>query len=171
MRNALPVLMANVEPLQQRLQPEHHSGQKPRLQLRSRLASGQAQSRQDVARLLGGHRQPIGHWPACDATGGLEALLDLSVPPGKPFSLLPDVLAGLEPALRPPAGLAAYEAVRPWLKPRDQLAVKDHTLYTIVHTRSNAKRKGPRPSHPNKPGRYSGLPGALSGAAPGRHPT
>jgi hypothetical protein len=63
---------------------------------------------------------------------------NIYVPPGKPVSLPPDVLAGLEQALRQPAGFASYEAVRQWLKQRYQLDVTYHTLYTIIRTRFNA---------------------------------
>jgi transposase len=151
MRNALPVIIEDVETLKQCLQHEHHGRKKPRLQMLYLLASGQAQTRRDVAQLLGVHRNTIGHWLALYATGGLAALLDLYVPPGKPLSLPPDVLAGLEQALRHPAGFASYEAMRQWIKQRYQLDVKYHTLYTIVRTRFNAKLKVPRPSHTKKP--------------------
>jgi hypothetical protein len=73
------------------------------------------------------------------------------MPIGKAVSLPPDVLAGLEQALRQPARFASYEAVRPWITPHDQLDVKSHTLYTIIRTRCNAKLKVPRPSHTKKP--------------------
>jgi hypothetical protein len=38
------------------------------------LASGQAHTRQDVARLLGLHRHTMSRWLAIYAVGGLEAL-------------------------------------------------------------------------------------------------
>jgi transposase len=151
MRNALPVISADVENLKQRLQHEPHGRQKPRLQRRSRLASGQAQTRRAVATRLGVPRHTLGHWLARYATGGVAALLDLYVPPGKPGSLSPDVLAGLEQALRQPAGFASYEAVRQWRKPPYQRDVKDHPRDTIVRTRFHAKLKVPRPSHTKKP--------------------
>ena len=151
MRNAPPVIIEDVENLKQRLHHAQHGRKKPRLQMRYLLASGQAKTRRDVAKLLGVHRNTIGHWLARYATGGLEALLDLYVPPGKPVSLPPDVLAGLEQALRQPAGFASYEAVRQWVTQHDHLDVKYHTLYTIVRTRFNAKLKVPRPSHTKKP--------------------
>ena len=78
------------------------------------LASGQAQTRQDVARLLGVHRNTIGHWLAIYATGGLAALLAVYVPAGKPISLSPGVLASIEQALQEPAGFASYAALRQW---------------------------------------------------------
>lgn len=150
MRKILPVIAEDTDTLKQRLQHEHHGRKKPRLQMLYLLASGQAHSRQEVAQLLGVHRNTIGHWLAIYEAGSLEALLDVYVPAGKPLSLPPDVLVGLEQALRQPAGFASYEALRQWVKQRYQLDVNYHTLYTIVRTRFNAKLKVPRPSHTKK---------------------
>src|ERR671931_1700857 len=116
MRKALPVITENVEHLQQCLQREQDGRKKPRLQMLYWLASGQAPTRRDVAQLLGVHRNTIGHWLALYETGGLEALLDVYIPAGKPVSLAPAVLASLEQALQEPAGVASYEALRQWVK-------------------------------------------------------
>jgi transposase len=150
MRKTLPVIAEGTDTLKQRLQHEQHGRKKPRLQMLYLLASGQAQTRQGVAQLLGVHRHTIGHWLAIYEAGGLAALLDVYVPAGKPVSLPSDVLASLEQALRRPAGFASYEALRPWVKQRYQLDVNYHTLYTIVRTRFNARLKVPRPSHTKK---------------------
>lgn len=107
MRHALPVITEDAESLKERLQRERDGRKRSRLQMRYLLASGQAQTRQDVAQRLGVHRHTIGHWLARYAAGGLEALLELYVPPGKPLSLPPDVLAALEQALQQPAGFAS----------------------------------------------------------------
>jgi hypothetical protein len=100
---------------------------------------------------LGVHRHTVGHWLALSASGGLDALLALYVPAGTPLSLPPHVLAALEQALQQPAGFASDVALRQWIKQTHHLAVTYHTLYTIVRTRFNAKRKVPRPSHTKKP--------------------
>lgn len=107
MRKALPVITEEAVLLKQRLQCEHHGRKRPRLPMRYLLASGQAPTRQAVAQLLGGHRNTIGHWLAIDEAGGLEAVLALYVPAGKPLSLPPDVLAAIEQALRQPGGFAS----------------------------------------------------------------
>jgi hypothetical protein len=151
MRNALPVMREDAATLKPRLHHEQNGRKKSRLQMLYLLASGQAQTRRHVAQLLGVHRQTVGHWLALYATGGLEARLDRYVPSGKALSRPPDVWAGREQALRQPTGFASYEAVRPWITPHYQLAVTYHTLYTILRTRFNAKRKVPRPSHTKKP--------------------
>jgi transposase len=151
MRKSLPVITEAIESLKQRLQHEHDRRKRPRLHMLYLLASGQAQTRWDVAQLLGVHRNTIGHWLALYETGGLEALLDVYIPAGKPLSLPPEVLAAIEQALRQPAGFASYEALRQWVKQTHHLEVNYHTLYTIVRTRFKAKLKVPRPSHTKKP--------------------
>jgi transposase len=150
MRKALPIITEDVENLKQRLQRAHDGRTRPRLQMLYLLASGQAQTRQDVAQLLGVHRNTIGHWLALYETGGLEALLAVYVPAGKPLSLAPEVLASIEQALQEPAGFASYEALRQWVKQTHHVEVNYHTLYTIVRTRFRAKLKVPRPSHTKK---------------------
>src|SRR5262249_4079072 len=111
-RKALPVMTEDAETLKQRLQREHHGRKKPRLQMLYWLASGQVHTRQEVARLLGVHRHTIGHWLAIYAPGGLDALLALYVPAGRPLSLPPDVLAAMAQALQQPTGFTSYEALR-----------------------------------------------------------
>jgi hypothetical protein len=151
MRNALPIIREDTATLKQCLQHEHDGRKRPRLQMLYLLASGQAHTRRDVARLRGVHRHTIGHWLVRYATGGLETLLDLYVPAGKPLSLSPDVLAASAQALRQPAGFAAYEALRQWVQQTPHLEVNYHPLYTIVRTRFNAKLQVPRPRHTKQP--------------------
>lgn len=151
MRKALPVIIEDAELLKQRLHREHDGRKKPRLQTRYLLASGQAHRRQAVAQLLGVHRHTIGHWLALYEAGGLETLLALYGPAGKPLSLPPDVLASLEQALRQPAGFASDEALRQWVQQTPHREGNYHTLYTIVRTRFKTKLKVPRPRHTHKP--------------------
>ena len=150
MRNALPPIREDEATLKERLQREHDGQKKSRLHMLYLLATRQAQDRQDVARLLGVHRNTIGRWLARYAAGGLEALLATYVPPGKPGSLAPAVLAGLEQALHRPEGFASYEALRQWVAQTHGVQIKYKTLYTLVRTRFQTKLKVPRPSHTKK---------------------
>jgi transposase len=150
MHRAIPYISEHADELKQCLQHEHDGHKKPRLQMLYLLASGQAHTRQDVARLLGVHRNTVGRWLALYATGGLDSLLATYVPAGKPVSLAPAVLASLEQALRRPEGFASYEALRQWVRRTHGVHVKYKTLYTIVRTRFRAKLKVPRPSHTKK---------------------
>jgi transposase len=151
MRKAIPPITEHAGALKQRLQREHDSPKKLRLQMLYLLASQQAHERQEVAQLLGVHRNTIGRWLAIYAAGGLDALLATYVPAGKPISLAPDVLASLEQALRRPEGFASYEALRQWVARTHGVQIKDKTLYALVRTRFRTKLKGPRPSHTKKP--------------------
>jgi transposase len=145
-----PPISEAVAALKERLHHEHDGHKKPHLQMLYLLASGPAPTRQDVARLLGVHRNTISHWLAVYATGGLAAWLATDVPPGKPVSLAPAVLARLEQALRRPAGFASYEALRQWMRRTHGVEVKYKPLYTLVRTRFRAKLKVPRLSHTKK---------------------
>jgi transposase len=147
MRNPIPPIPEEVAALKERLQHEHDGHKKPRLQMLYLLASGHAHNRQEVAALLGVHRNTISRWLAVYAAGGLAALLATYVPAGKPVSLAPTVLASLEQALRRPEGFASHEALRQWVRQTHGVEVKYKTLYTLVRTRFHAKLKVPRPSH------------------------
>lgn len=162
MRTAIPPITEHADDFKGRLQREHDGHKKPRLQMLYLLASGHAHTRQDVAQLLGVHRNTIGRWLALYAAGGLDALLAIYVPAGKPVSLAPVVLASLEQALRRPEGFASYEALRQWVRQTHGVEVKYKTLYTLVRTRFKAKLKVARPSHTKKPRRHRHLSGELS---------
>ena len=150
MRNSVPPIREDEATLKQRLQQEHDGHKKPRLQMLYLLATRQAQDRQDVARLLGVHRNTIGRWLARYAAGGMDSLLATYVPPGKPISLAPAVLASLEQVLRRPEGFASYEVLRQWVAQTHGVQINYKTLYTLVRTRFKTKLKVPRPSHTKK---------------------
>jgi transposase len=150
MRNPVPPILEDAAALKERLRHDHDGHTKPRPQMLYLLATRQAQDRQEAARLLGIHRHTISRWLARYAAGGLEALLATYIPPGKPVSLAPAVLASLEQARRRPEGFASYEALRQWVAQTHGGQINDKTLYTLVRTRFQTKRKVPRPSHTKK---------------------
>ena len=151
MRKARPVITEDAATLKQLLRQQHDGHTKPRLQMLYLFASSQAHTRQEVADLLGIHRNTVGRWLALYESGGLTALLDRYVPAGKACSIPPTILAAIEAALRREEGFASYQALRQWVKQMMQLDVKYHTLYTIVRTRFKTKLKVPRPSHTKNP--------------------
>jgi transposase len=149
-RRAIPTILETVEELNICLQREHDGRKRLRVQMLYLLASGQANERQQVAHLLGIHRNTIGRWLASYQTGGLPALLALYVPEGKQPSLDPDVLASIEGALQKPEGFASSTALRQWVLQTHHIDSNYKTLYTLVRSRFGAKLKVPRPSHAKK---------------------
>lgn len=151
MRKAVPTITEDAETLKHLLQREHDGRKLPRLQMLYLLASAQARERQEVARLLGVHRNTIGRWLALYQTGGLDALLDSYVPAGKQHSLPSDIQTSIGKALHQPKGFASYQALRQWVKQNHQRDINYHTLYRLVRTKFKAKLKVARPSHTKKP--------------------
>lgn len=124
MRRAIPPIAEHADDLKQRLQREHDGRKNVRLQMLYLLVTGQAQTRQHVAALLGVSRNTVGQWLTTYQAGTLSALLNMYVPPGKSPSLAPEVLASIEHALQQPAGFASYEALRQWVQQTHQVQVK-----------------------------------------------
>jgi transposase len=112
MHTPLPLMSKPADTLKPRVPREPAGRKKPRLHMLDVLARGPAQTRREVAQLLGVHRHTIGRWLALYDAGGLAALLDVYLPAGKPLSLPPEGLATMAPALRQPAGLASDKALR-----------------------------------------------------------
>jgi transposase len=150
MRRTIPVIHEPIVELKQRLQRERDGRRKLRLQMLYLLASAQAQTRQDIAHLLGGSRNTVGRWLTDYEQGGVTALLNLYVPPGKHPSLPPDVLASIEAALHQPHGVASSYDLQAWVEHTHGISVKYKTLYAIVRHRFKTKLKVPRPSHIKK---------------------
>jgi transposase len=151
MRNAVLPIGEDEATLKERLPREHDGQRKPRLQMLYLLVTRQAQDRQEVARLLGVHRNTSGRWLARSATGGRDAWLATSRPPGKPVSLAPAVLARLEQALPRPEGFASDEALRPWVRQTHGVEVHYKPLDTLVRVRFKAKLTVARPSPTKTP--------------------
>jgi transposase len=70
MRTVIPPITDHTGDLKHRLQREHDGHRKARVQMLYLLVTQQAQDRQDVARLLGVHRNTIGRWLARYAAQG-----------------------------------------------------------------------------------------------------
>jgi hypothetical protein len=84
MRNPFPQLRDEVAARKERLQHAHDGHKKPGVQRLYLLASRQAQTRQDVARLLGVHRHAMSRWLALYATGVWRPCWRPPFPPATP---------------------------------------------------------------------------------------
>ena len=64
MRHPVPLMHEEETALKPRLHHEYDGRKRPRVHMLSLLATRQANNRQAVARLLGGHRHTISRWLA-----------------------------------------------------------------------------------------------------------
>jgi transposase len=146
MHRERPIVTESPDELKALLKHEPDRQKRQRLHALYLFASGQATTRQEVARLLGVHRQTIGRWMSCYAAAGLSSLLDIYVPSGKQPALPASVIAELEHQLHQPEGFASYEAMRVWLIKTHQITIKPKTLQKFVRRRFGARPKVARPS-------------------------
>jgi transposase len=114
------------------------------------LKSGQAQQRQQVAALVGVHRNSVDDWLDVYAAGGLEAMLHVKPLPGKRPALTSEQLQRLTEALGRPAGFASYGAVQQWIQTELGVTMQYHAVHTLVHDNLKARLKVPRRSHAQK---------------------
>ena len=150
MNKSIPVIHESADELKQLLSQERHPDKHQRLHALYLLASGQARFRADVAHLLAVSRNTIGRWLDRYAHGGLDALLDLYVPPGKAPALHPDQVAQLQQRLQHPQGFASYDDVRQWLQETFGVVLTYNATHKLVRYKLGAKLKVARPTHEKK---------------------
>lgn len=150
MNKRVPVIHESADELKQRLSQERHPAKRQRLHALFLLASGQARFRGDLAELLAVDRNTIGRWLERYAHGGLDALLDLYVPPGKAPALQPTQLVQLQQALQQPQGFASYDAVCQWIQQTFGVALSYKATHKLVRYKLGATLKVARPTHEKK---------------------
>lgn len=150
MRHPLPTIAESADDLKTRFTQERHPAKRLRLHALYLLASDQADSRQEVARLLGVDRNTVGRWLTIYRDGGVSALLSVYVPAGKRKPLTPDQLQILQDALAQPQGFASFGAVQQWIADSFGVQLSYNATRKLVRYKLGAKLKVPRPSHQKK---------------------
>lgn len=150
MHRSIPPIHEDAAALKQSMQQEPHSRRKQRLHALFLLASGQARSRSEVARVLGVNREAVSRWLDRYAAGGLEAMLTLPTFPGRKRALSDDQLAALGEALRRPEGFASYIAIQAWIAETFGITMQYAAVRDLVIRHFGTKLKVPRRSHPKK---------------------
>jgi transposase len=150
MRYPVPPIAESADNLKLQFTRERHLAKRARLHALYLLASQQAQSRQEVAALLGVDRNTVGRWLALYAAGGATALLDVYVPAGKRKPLTPAQLQTLQQALAVPHGFASFKAVQQWIADTFGVQLSYNATRKLVRYKLGAKLKVRRPSHEKK---------------------
>ena len=118
---------------------------KERVQLLYLLKSGQAETMQQAAALLGRHRVTIHKWARRYSQGGLEQLLYHAPRPGRKSNLPPCAETALRKRLEQPEGFESYESIQEWLSTELGIVAPYKTVHQWVHYRLGASPKVVRP--------------------------
>jgi transposase len=150
MNKPLPPITESPQTLQSQLRSETDPRRRSRLQALYLLASGQAPSRQVLAKLMVVHRHTIQTWLRLYEAGGLSAVLTLKKAPGKRPSLTLAILTKLRARLAHNRGFGSYGEIRQYLARVHKIHLAYSTVHKLVRYRLKAKPKAPRRSHPKK---------------------
>lgn len=150
MNKALPIIKESDTLLHHKLKAETDPRKRLRLQALYLIASRQARSRQAVSQLLAVHRNTVADWLKVYATSGLEKMLDLHKPHGKPSSLSDKALTDLKTRLATPHGFASYKEIHQYLQVEHKVSIGYAAVHALVRYNLKAKLKSGRPSHPKK---------------------
>jgi transposase len=150
MNKPLPPITESPQTLQSQLRSETDPRRRSRLQALYLLASGQAPSRQVLAKLMVVHRHTIQTWLRLYEAGGLSAVLTIKKAPGKRPSLTPAILTKLRARLAHNRGFGSYGEIRQYLARVHKIHLAYSTVHKLVRYRLKAKPKAPRRSHPKK---------------------
>lgn len=94
--------------------------------------TGRAQTRRELAALLGCNESTIYRWFCTYQTEGLKGLLQIKTSPGKPSLLLPDVLEKLRQRLQERKGFRSYGEIQQWLEQEYDVQAAYATVHGIV---------------------------------------
>jgi transposase len=118
---------------------------KERIQLLYLLKSGQAQTVDRAASLLGRHRVTLQTWLRRYRQGGLDRLLEKKVPPGRQRSIPQWAQDALSKRLAQHEGFNSYGEICQWLQIQLGISAPYKTVYQLVHYHLGASPKVARP--------------------------
>ena len=150
MYQEIPPIVEDADTLKQQFTAERHPVKRQRLPMLYLLASRQATTRVTGAALLGLSRNTIGRWLTLYTTGGLNGLLQVYRPVGKPPALTADQIAQLQAKLVDPTGFATYQDIRAWINTTFGTTMTRNAVHTLGRYTLGAKPKVPRPTNPKK---------------------
>jgi putative transposase len=114
------------------------------------ISIGKPEKVEDLAILIGIHRQTITAWCKIYQEGGIEKLLDVYVPKGKVPVIIGEILEALKQKLSEPKGFASYEEIQIWLKNKFNKDFTSRMVFIAVHDKLKARPKVARPEHYKK---------------------
>lgn len=107
--------------------------------------TGLAQTRRELAAMLGCHESTIYRWLCSYQNQGLAGLMEVKASPGKPSKLASEVLNKLRARLAERVGFRSYGEIQSWLERECGVSAAYQTVHGIVRYQLNSKLKQPRP--------------------------
>ena len=150
MNRSLPDITESAPELKNRLRSESVGYKKQRLTALYLLQSGEAQTRQQAAALIGVDRKTIGHWLDTYEAGGIDQMLDRRYPPGRVPLLSEAQRHELRAELDKPSGFSSYGEIQQFIADTYQVQMSYKAVYSLIHDKWGAKPKVPRKSHQKK---------------------
>jgi transposase len=133
------------EELKHLLRSQKTASAKERIQLLYLLKSGQAKTVDQAASLLGRHRVTVQNWLKRYHQGGLDALLERKVAPGRKHSIPEWAQNALRDRLQQTEGFNSYGEICQWLQTHLGISAPYKTVHQLVHYRLGASPKVSRP--------------------------
>jgi transposase len=131
--------------LKQMLRQQKTASDKERMQLLYLLKSGQVETVQDAAPILGRNRVTLQKWLHRYRTGGLGGLLEKKARSGRPRAIPAWAEAALQKRLQEGQGFDGYQAICDWLETQLGIEIAYKTVHQLVHYRLQSSPKVPRP--------------------------
>jgi len=107
--------------------------------------TGRAQTRRQLAALLGCNESTIYRWFCTYQNEGMSGLLQTKTSPGKPSLLPPEVREKLQARLSERSGFRSYGEIQQWLQQECNVQAAYATVHGIVRYKLQSKLKQPRP--------------------------
>lgn len=108
------------------------------------LKTKQVETVKDLAAVLGRNRVTVQRWLSQYRHGGLQKLLAVDKPKGRPRSIPDWAIAALKQELLDPEGFATYGQIQTWFKAVLGIEASYHVIYKLVRYKLKAKPKVPR---------------------------
>lgn len=119
---------------------------KERLQVLYLLKSGHATTLKALSNILLLDTSTLYRWLKQYKKGGLDKLLDIYEPKGKPSSIPSDIIEKLQQKLQEQTGFNTYREIQEFLENEHKISVGYFVVYRVVRQLLKAKPKVPRPT-------------------------
>ena len=133
------------EELEHRLQRANMARSRERLQMLYWIKTQAIATRQELAQRLRRDESTVYRWLQRYKQGGINALLEVKLAPGKVPKISSEAMEQLRARLAKPKGFKSYGQIQHWLRQRHGVVLAYKTVHHLVRYKLKAKLKVPRP--------------------------